>query len=144
MKNPFSLEASLAVLLVCLMFVPAAIAADTSKVSGEWALTVETPNATGTPSVIFKQSGEDLTGTYKGRFGESQLKGSVKGNEIKFSVTISPQGQDLVIEYFGTVDGDSMKGKAKFGEFGEGDFTGRKKSGDTKIENGGVSSAVST
>ena len=130
MKNLFRLDVALAVLLVSVMFVPAAIAADTAKVSGEWTLTVETPNGTGTPSVIFKQDGEDLTGTYKGRFGESQLKGTVKGNEIKFSFTISPQGQDLVVEYSGTVDGDSMKGKAKFGEFGEGNFTGKKKSGD--------------
>lgn len=131
MKNLFRLEVALAVLVVSVMFVSAAIAADTANVSGEWALTVDTPNGTGTPSVIFKQDGEDLTGTYKGRFGESQLKGTVKGNEIKFSVTISPQGQDLVVEYSGTVDGDSMKGKAKFGEFGEGNFTGKKKSGDT-------------
>ena len=130
MKNLLRLEVALAVLLVCLLFVPAAIAADTAKVSGEWALTVETPNGPGTPSVILKQDGEELTGTYKGRFGESKLKGSIKGNEIKFSVTVSPQGQDLVIEYSGTVDGDSMKGKAKFGEFGEGNFTGKKKSGD--------------
>lgn len=131
MKNLFGLEVALLALLVCLMLVPAAIAADTAKVSGEWALTVETPNGTGTPSVIFKQDGEALTGTYKGRFGESQLKGSVKGNEIKFSVTVSPQGQDVVVEYSGTVDGDSMKGKAKFGEFGEGNFTGKKKSADS-------------
>jgi hypothetical protein len=131
MNNLLRLEVALAFLLVSVIFIPAAIAADTASVSGEWALSVETPNGTGTPSVVFKQDGEDLTGTYKGRFGESQLKGTVKGNEIKFSVTISPQGQDLVLEYSGTVDGDSMKGKAKFGEFGEGNFTGKKKSADT-------------
>ena len=132
MKNRFRFEVALAVLLLGLMLVPAAIAADTANVSGEWQLSVETPNGKGTPSVIFKQDGEDLTGTYKGRFGESHLKGSVKGNEIKFSFTISPQGQDLVVEYSGTVDGDSMKGKAKFGEFGEGNFTGKKKSDSAK------------
>jgi len=97
MKKLFRLEVALAVLLASVMLVPAAMAADTANVSGEWALSVETPNGTGTPSVIFKQDGENLTGTYKGRFGESQLKGVVKGNEIKFSITISPQGQDLVI-----------------------------------------------
>ena len=131
MKKPFRLEVALAVLWVSVMLVPAAIAADTANVSGEWALTVETPQGTGTPSVVFKQDGENLTGTYKGRFGETQLKGAVKGNEINFSVTISVQGQDLVIEYSATVDGDSMKGKAKFGEYGEGNFTGKKKSADT-------------
>ncbi|HWX53263.1 MAG TPA: hypothetical protein VN176_01595 [Verrucomicrobiae bacterium] len=109
------------------MAAPAANAADTANVNGEWNLTVESPNGTGTPSVIFKQDGETLTGTYKGRFGESPLKGTIKGQDIQFSVTISPQGQDIVIEYSGTVDGDTMKGKAKFGDMGEGAFTGKKK-----------------
>jgi hypothetical protein len=115
------------------MVVPTASAADTAKVAGEWNLTVESPNGTGTPTVTFKQDGETLTGTYKGRFGESPLKGTIKGNEIKFSTTISPQGQDLVIEYTGTVDGDSMKGKAKFGEMGEGNFTGKKKAAEAPV-----------
>ncbi|HXJ96188.1 MAG TPA: hypothetical protein VMT20_25395 [Terriglobia bacterium] len=130
MKNQFRLEVALAILLVSVMFVPAAIAADTANVSGEWDLSVETPNGTGTPSVTFKQDGENLTGTYKGRFGESQLKGTIKGNEFTFTVTISIQGQDLVLDYSGTVDGDSMKGKAKFGDYGEGNFTGKKKAAD--------------
>jgi hypothetical protein len=124
-----------AAMLVALfvMVVPTASAADAAKVAGEWNLTVESPNGTGTPTVTFKQDGETLTGTYKGRFGESPLKGTVKGNEIKFSITISPQGQDLVIEYTGTVDGDTMKGKAKFGEMGEGNFTGKKKAAETPV-----------
>jgi hypothetical protein len=110
--------------------VPAAGAAETAKVAGEWAITVESPQGTANPSVVFKQDGETLSGTYKGRFGETALKGTVKGNDIKFSFTISPQGQDLVIEYAGAVDGDTMKGKAKFGEYGEGNFTAKKKAAD--------------
>lgn len=127
MTKLFRLEVILAVLLASLMIVPAAIAADAANVNGEWSLTVETPNGTSTPTVTFKQDGENLTGTYKGRMGERPLTGTIKGNDIKFSVTVSFQGQDLVIEYSGTVDGDSMKGKAKFGDAAEGSFTGKKK-----------------
>jgi hypothetical protein len=128
MKRIFRLEVMLATLSVLsVILVPTASAADNANVNGEWALTVETPNGTGTPTVTFKQDGEKLTGTYKGRFGESPLKGTIKGNDIKFSVTVSVQGQELVIEYSGTVDGSSMKGKAKFGDAGEGSFTGKKK-----------------
>ncbi len=47
-------------------------------VSGTWKLTLETQNGTSNPMVTFKQEGEELTGTYKGRFGESPLKGTVK------------------------------------------------------------------
>lgn len=101
-------------------------AADPAKVAGEWNITVETPNGPGTPTVVLKQDGENLTGTYKGRFGDTPLKGTIKGNDIKFTTTISPQGQDLEISYSGTVDGDTMKGKATFGALGDGAFTGKK------------------
>ena len=96
------------------------------NVTGNWKLAIETPNGPGTPSVTFKQEGEELTGTYKGRFGESPLKGTVKGSDIKFTIKVNAQGQDLQIDYSGTVEGDTMKGKVKFGEFGEGTFTGKK------------------
>src|SRR5205807_1264164 len=108
-----------------IMVVPA-VGAYATNVTGEWNLTVESPNGTGTPTVTFKQDGETLTGTYKGRLGEAPLKGTVKDNDIKFSLTISPQGQEIQIDYTGTLDGDTMKGKVKFGDLGEGTFTGKK------------------
>lgn len=100
--------------------------AQTANVSGNWKLTFETQNGPASPSVVLKQEGEKLTGTYKGRFGESPLEGAVKGKEIKFTVKVNVQGQDLVIEYAGAVEGDTMKGKVKLGEMGEADFTGKK------------------
>lgn len=101
-------------------------AADSANVAGEWNITVETPNGPGTPTLVLKQDGENLTGTYKGRYGETPLKGTIKGNEIAFSTTISIQGQDLEITYKGTVDGDGMKGKATFGAAGDGSFSGKR------------------
>lgn len=101
-------------------------AADPASVAGEWNITVETPNGPGTPTVVLKQDGENLTGTYKGRFGETPLKGTIKGNEIAFSTTISVQGQDLEITYKGTLDGDNMKGTATFGAAGNGAFSGKR------------------
>src|SRR5215470_15990350 len=93
-----------------------------ANVAGEWNLTVEGPNGTGTPTVTLKQDGANLTGTYKGRFGESPVKGTLKGNDINFVATINAQGQEIPITYSGAVDGDAMKGKVKFGEMGEGTF----------------------
>ncbi|HLW54500.1 MAG TPA: hypothetical protein VKW06_16820 [Candidatus Angelobacter sp.] len=124
----FARIAATAVVLLTGMFVMAApsSAADPSKVAGEWNLTVEAPTGTATPTVVFKQDGETLSGTYKGRFGESSVKGTITGNDIKFSTTISPQGQDLEVSYSGTVEGDNMKGKVSFGAMGDGAFTGKR------------------
>jgi len=102
------------------------VGAQSTNVSGNWKLTFETQNGTANPSLVLKQDGEKLTGTYKGRFGESPLEGAVKGKEIKFTVKVSAQGQEIKLEYAGTVEGDTMKGKVKLGEMGEADFTGKK------------------
>lgn len=100
-------------------------AADNANVAGTWNLQVETPNGTGTPSVTFKQDGANLTGTYKGRMGESELKGTINGNDIKWTVTVHPQGGEMNIDYKGTVDGDTMKGTVS-SPMGEATFTGKK------------------
>lgn len=97
-----------------------------ADVTGTWNLTVETQAGSGNPTITLKQEGEALTGTYKGQLGEAPLKGSIKGNDIKFSFKVNVQGQDLDVEYAGTVDGNVMKGKVKLGELGEGTFTGKK------------------
>ena len=131
----FAVVFAAALVAVFLIAVPA-VGAYATNVTGEWNFTVESPNGTGTPTVTFKQDGETLTGTYKGRFGEAPLKGTVKGNEIKFTLNISPQGQDLQLDYTGTVDGDTMKGKVKFGDLGEGNFSGKKATPAPKPANG--------
>jgi hypothetical protein len=102
------------------------VGAQSTNVSGNWKLTFETPNGAANPSVVLKQEGEKLTGAYKGRFGEFPLEGAVKGKEIKFTVKVNAQGQELLLEYAGTVEGDAMKGKVKFGDMGEADFSGKK------------------
>lgn len=97
-------------------------------ISGVWNFAVETPNGTGTPVFTFKQEGATLTGTYKGQLGEGPLTGSVQGPDVKFSVKLNVQGQDLTIVYSGKIESaDTMKGKAVFGEMGEGTWTAKKK-----------------
>ena len=102
------------------------VGAQSTNVSGNWKLTFETPNGHFNPSVVLKQDGEKLTGTYKGRYGESPIKGAIKGKGIKFTTKVSSQGQELQLEYSGTVEGRTMKGKVKLGNQGEADFSGKK------------------
>ncbi|NOT59174.1 MAG: hypothetical protein HOP19_03005 [Acidobacteria bacterium] len=98
-----------------------------ADVTGTWKLTLTTQQGTSNPTVTFKQEGEELTGTYKGRLGEAPLKGTVKGNAIKWSLKVNAQGNELQVDYDGTIETDgTIKGKAKFGDFGEGTFTGKK------------------
>jgi hypothetical protein len=117
-------------LAVSVLAIPAAAAAETAKVAGEWNLTVESPNGIATPTATIKQDGEKLTGTYKGRFGESPLTGTIKENAIKFTTDITTPNGVIALEYSGTVDGDTMKGTASFASMGEAPFTGKRKAAD--------------
>ncbi len=117
-----------AVIAALVALQPAAAQEKPVDVAGPWALTVQTAQGTGSPTVTFKQDGDKLTGTYSSQvFGEQQVTGTVKGNAVTFSFTGSVEGTTFTITYSGTVDNDTMKGKVTLGEFGEGTFTGKKK-----------------
>jgi hypothetical protein len=107
---------------------PQAASGGAANISGVWNFAVETSQGSGSPTFTFKQDGENLSGTYKGQFGEAPLTGTVKGADVKFTVKVNAQGQDLTITYAGKIDGkDSMKGSASFGEMGEGTWTAKRK-----------------
>ena len=116
------------ILIASLVIVTGAAAQSDVNVTGEWAFTVETSQGSGSPTFTFKQDGEKLTGNYKGQFGEAPLTGTVKGGEIKFTIKISAQGQELTITYTGKIESkDSMKGTAVLGEIGEATWTAKRK-----------------
>jgi hypothetical protein len=100
--------------------------APAGNITGTWNGTVETPQGTGSPTFTFKQEGEKLTGTYKGQLGEGPLTGTLKGNDISFSLKVNFQGEEFTITYTGKVEGNNMKGKAMLGQLGEANWTAKK------------------
>src|SRR5262249_33677825 len=98
---------------------------DKVDVSGAGSVTVETESGSGNPSFTFKQGGEKLIGRYKGLLGEFDLTGTVKGDKIEFSFKATGQVEG-VVNYAGTTDGKTMKGKVALAGLGEGTFTGKK------------------
>jgi len=110
---------------VCLISIPLLHAQ--TDVTGTWDLTVQTQQGTATPSLALQQSGEQLSGTYHGRMGDSKVDGTVRGKGIQFTVTLRFRDQDHVISYAGTVDTDTMKGTVQFGDRGSGTWSGKRR-----------------
>jgi hypothetical protein len=104
-------------------------AAEKIDVTGTWLFSVTTDAGSGTPTMSFKQNGENLTGHYSGQFGESDLTGTLKGNAIAFGFTVQSDTGSIRIDYSGTVERDSMKGTARFGDLAQGTFTAKRKTG---------------
>jgi len=108
---------------VCLMAM-AALAAD---VTGKWTFNVETAAGSGSPTFVFKQAGEKLTGTYSGTFGTADLTGTVKGDVIEFSFEATVLDTKGKVTYTGKIEApDKMSGEVEFTGLGKGTWTGKK------------------
>jgi D-glucosaminate-6-phosphate ammonia-lyase len=106
---------------------PPPAAAKVTDVTGTWELNVESPMGSRASDAIFTQTGGTLGGKMVSPRGEVPLKGTIAGEAINFGINVNVQGQDLQIDYTGTVTGDTMSGTVVFGSFGDGKWTGKKK-----------------
>jgi D-glucosaminate-6-phosphate ammonia-lyase len=102
-------------------------AAKVTDVTGTWELNVESPMGSRASDAVFTQTGETLGGKMVSPRGEVPLAGTIKGDAVAFGINVNVQGQDLQIDYTGTVTGDTMSGTVVFGSFGDGKWTGKKK-----------------
>jgi D-glucosaminate-6-phosphate ammonia-lyase len=102
-------------------------AAKVTDVSGTWELNVESPMGSRASDAVFTQAGETLGGKMVSSRGEVPLNGTIKGDAVAFGINVNVQGQNLQIDYTGTVTGDTMSGTVVFGSFGDGKWTGKKK-----------------
>jgi hypothetical protein len=103
---------------------------DPVDVTGTWTMEVQTAMGSGQPTFTLKQEEKAITGTYEGFFGKVPATGSVEGDVVTLNIEVSTQGQDMKVQYVGTVDGDAMTGKVLFGDMGEGTFKGTRKRPD--------------
>lgn len=94
-------------------------------VTGTWAFKVVTANGTGTPTVVLKQEGEKLTGTYTSNaLGSRTLEGQVRGDSLSFQLSMPQAGEGVVLTYSAhIVTADSLNGAVDFAGQGGAEFT---------------------
>lgn len=109
--------------LLALSLFAAAVSAEPANVAGKWNVTMQLESITGHPIILLKQDGEKLTGTYEGRYGQSELKGSIKDKELEFTVSIVAEGMQTQGVFAGKVDGDTMGGEVSFEGAGDGTWS---------------------
>jgi hypothetical protein len=98
-----------------------------TTVSGDWDVTIQSPQGANTVRVTLKQDGEKVTGIFKSPQGELPFEGgTLTGNELKFAFSVPFQGAPLQITLTGKVEGESVTGKADFGGFAEGDWSAKR------------------
>ena len=98
-----------------------------TNITGDWDVTVVSPQGPNTTPVTFKQEGDKVSGMFKSPQGTLPFdSGKITGNDLTFTFTISFQGNSLPITLTGKVDGASMAGAADFGGFAQGEWSAKR------------------
>ena len=96
-------------------------------VTGDWVVTVESPQGTTSIDATMKQAGEDLTGSITSPMGSVDFKGKVIKDALNVKYNLELQGNSIEITMTGTVAGDSITGNLNFGGMGDVPWTAKKK-----------------
>jgi hypothetical protein len=130
MKQPHPIFAG--ALLALLAIVPSrggALAQEPAvDMTGVWEISSESPRGAQTRTITFEQDGATLTGTMETQMGSVPIEGSVEGNEITFTMTLSRGERSFEMVYTGTVEGDTAKG-TMLTPRGETEWTGKRVEG---------------
>lgn len=92
--------------------------------AGEWTLAMATPQGTTNVALSLKVTGDKVAGTMNSPMGPVAVAGTAAGNDVNVTADISVQGMALTFVIGGKVDGNTMAGTVKVGDFGEFPFTG--------------------
>lgn len=101
-QRGFALFAVALFLLVCVVV---SAADEPANVAGTWNVSVSGGAGSAQQTIVLKQEGSKITGTFKGPRQSGPLAGTVDGNNISFHVSTR-----VPLDYKGTVGGDNMKG----------------------------------
>jgi hypothetical protein len=114
--------------LSLLFFLGLSLSALYADVTGDWEMTMQSRRGERKMDIHFEQKGEKITVTWSSpRGGEIKAEGTIKGNDIEWSVTRETPRGDFTMTYKGKVEGDTMTGTMQMGERGSAEWTAKKK-----------------
>lgn len=114
--------------LALVVSLPMAAQAQTN-VTGDWVVTIDTPQGAQSIDLVMKQAGEDLTGTVNSPMGSVEFKGKILKDVLNVSYNLDVQGNAMQITMTGTVAGDNITGNLSLAGLGEVPWTAARKKG---------------
>jgi hypothetical protein len=99
-------------------------AAEPVALAGTWQIRIASPQGARTPTMVIRQEGARLTGTYSStKNGDAPLAGTIDGQRFVVKVRVTSADRHLEMEYKGRFDGQTLAGVVVMGSRGEAPFT---------------------
>jgi len=96
-------------------------------IDGTYKIEIDTPMGKQESTLTLKTDGAKLSGSTESMFGKMDFSGgTVKGDDVAWTMQISGPMGDMKLEYTGKVTGDDISGQVKAGDFGSSPFKGKR------------------
>ena len=86
------------------------------EVSGNWKCVVTSPQGDHHATLQLRQQGEQLSGAFSSDRGNFKVAGTVRGDQIRFTLQYTGGDAPPEIPFEGKVDGDKMSGRYEAGD----------------------------
>ena len=94
-------------------------------VDGTYNVEMETPMGKQPGKLTLKTDGNSLSGTFSGAQGEQSFSGgTVSGDDVAWSISMSGAMGQIQLDFKGTVTGDEISGQVQLGSYGSATFKG--------------------
>ena len=88
-----------------------------ASVAGNWTMSLETPNGTMTPGLVFKQDGKKVSGTLSSPQGEAPLAGEYAEGKLTFNVSYQGNNGQMDLAFVASLKPDgTLAGTMNFGQ----------------------------
>lgn len=95
------------------------VPAPAADISGEWSFKATSPEGEHPAKLSLTQTGSKITGNFSSERGHFKVEGTVKGNEVQFTVLYTGGDEPMTVPFRGKLEGKKMSG-----EYTAGDATG--------------------
>ena len=97
-----------------------------AAVAGQWNIRLDFVRGSANHVLFFEQQGENITGTHRGSMLAGDLRGTVKGNQVRFRSSFPYEGTRLNYQFEGRLENGALAGVVDLGEYGTARWTGQR------------------
>lgn len=91
--------------------------------TGEWRVTVEFVRGMAEHRLDLRAAGSEVTGTHYGTRGHAEIRGFMRGTEVRLRSAIPAEASRLAYEFVGKAEDGRLSGEVDLGEYGRARWT---------------------
>jgi L-seryl-tRNA(Ser) seleniumtransferase len=97
-----------------------------ASLAGQWDVKLTYVSGGSDCRLVLEQEGNEIVGTHYGMAANREVSGTVDGDSVVLRSSYIQHGARLNFTFQGTIEGDTMRGSVRVGEYGNASFVAKR------------------